>query len=211
MIMDLLKYSSNPKNYGVSFIGLGVMFLVFIIGRDTPPVIQAIVIVIAVIFMLIGIIITLTQFRTNLQNLEDVTNTPTDRDDIEHAINQLRRNYDILRNQTIQGFAVSVIFMAIGLTVITIGSIGKVVGLDTSGINLVTIAGVITEFISGTALWIYRSNFRKLNETSDELNRTWKMLSALKKAEALPETNKARIMEDIIRNLAGLGNSPSQI
>jgi hypothetical protein len=109
----------------------------------------------------------------------------------EHAVNQLSKNYEVLRRQTTQGFILAGVFMSLGLLVILSGSAGQFFGFTAQGSNLTTVAGVIMEFISGTSLLIYRLKFKRLNETSDRLDATWRVLTAHRLAETLPEEKKA--------------------
>ena len=128
---------------------------------------------------------------------------PESSSEIEQAINQLNRNYELLRRQTTQGFTIAAIFMFLGLLVILSGSFGEIFGLTSKGANLTSVAGIILEFISGTGLYIYRVNFKRLNSTSDNLNETWKILTAFKKAETLPEDKKSDIKITLIKALVG--------
>ncbi len=109
----------------------------------------------------------------------------TDSADLEQVITQLSQNYQVLRRQTIQGFILASIFMALGLLVILAGSVGQLFGLTTQGVNIISISGMLTEFISATALYLYNVNFRRINVISDNLLETWKVLSAFRRAEKL--------------------------
>jgi len=89
-------------------------------------------------------------------------------------------------------------FMIIGILIIIIGAIGSSIGLkDNNQYNLAYISGIIVEFISGTALILYRLNFKQINETSTKLYQTWKYLAAFKKTETLGGDKK----NDTIINL----------
>ena len=92
-------------------------------------------------------------------------------------------------------------FMALGLLVILSGSLGELFGLTKEGSNLTTIAGIIMEFISGTSLLIYRINFKRLNETSDKLEGTWRILTAHRLTDSLPEEKKTEATMQLINAL----------
>ena len=70
------------------------------------------------------------------------------------------------------------------------GSAGQLFGFTAAGSNLTTVAGIIMEFISATSVLIYRLNFNRLNETSDRLDATWRVLTAYRLAESLPDEKK---------------------
>jgi hypothetical protein len=88
--------------------------------------------------------------------------------------------------------------MALGLLVILSGSLGDLFGWTKEGSNLTTIAGIIMEFISGTALFIYSINFNRLNKTTDKLESTWCILTAYRLTDTLPEEKKAEATMKLI-------------
>src|SRR5205085_2106650 len=98
-------------------------------------------------------------------------------------VNQLTKNYAVLRTQTFGGFLVGAVTMLLGGFVIIAGAYGQVFGLASNGVNLVTIAGVITNFISGTAIYFFKLSFDRLNVTSDRLLQTWITIAAIREAE----------------------------
>ena len=124
----------------------------------------------------------------------------------EYTVAQLSKNYELLRRQTTQGFILSGVFMALGLLVILSGSAGNLFGFTSQGSNLTTVAGVIMEFISGTSLLIYRINFNRLNETTDKLDGAWRILTAHKLAQDLPEDRRAdatlRLVDALLKSPA---------
>jgi len=67
--------------------------------------------------------------------------------------------------------------------------------------GLGVIAGIVTEFISGTAIFIYRDNFARLNKTSDRLDESWRVLTAYKLTEELPEDKKSEATLNLITAL----------
>ncbi len=145
--------------------------------------------VIAVILVLGGIVMMFVQLRS-----DEVLVAPSDSDFVlsepGYAMAQLSKNYDLLRRQTTQGFILSSVFMALGLLVILSGSAGEIFGFRKEGGNLTTVAGVIMEFISVTALFIYRMNFTRLNQATDRIDSAWRVLTASNLAKTLPEDRR---------------------
>jgi hypothetical protein len=121
--------------------------------------------------------------------------------DIEHAVNQMGKNYDVLRRQATQGFVLAGTFMALGILVILAGSLGEMFGFTKAASNLTTIAGVIVETISGLGLYLFKETSKRLNATSDRLHEMWKVLAAFKKAETLPEDKKTEVTITLINKL----------
>jgi hypothetical protein len=122
--------------------------------------------------------------------------------DIEEAVGQLGKNYDILRRQVTQGFILAGTFMALGISVILIGSLGDMFGFTKSTSNLTTIAGVIVEVVSGLGLYLFKETFKQLNLTSDKLYDMWKLLTAFRRTGDLPEDRRADVMVALITKLA---------
>ncbi len=112
-------------------------------------------------------------------------------EDLEHALTQLGRNYELQRKQTMQGFVFALIMSGLGLVVILVGALGEMFGLTSQTGNISVIAGIIIEFINATALLVYRQNFQRLNAISDRLNDTWKILTAFKQVKQLSNKEHA--------------------
>jgi hypothetical protein len=123
-------------------------------------------------------------------------------DDATYLVQQLHRNFEILRAQTNQGFLLSSVFMAIGLALIVLSLFAPSLGLKTEGISgLGVLAGVVTEFISATALVLYRLNFARLNQTSDRLDDAWRVLAAFKLTTELPEEKRSEATLQLVTAL----------
>ena len=108
--------------------------------------------------------------------------------DIEHAVRQLGKNYDILRRQATQGVVLAGTFMALGI----LGSLGEMFGFTKAASNLTTVAGVVVEAVSGLGLYLFKETFKRLNSTSDRLHEMWKILAAFQKAETFPDEKSLR-------------------
>jgi hypothetical protein len=155
---------------------------------------------VAVALILAGVLMMFYQIRSD----EGVTLIQADDQSSsqpEYTVVQLSKNYELLRRQTTQGFMLSGVFMALGLLVILSGSAGDLFGLTSHGSKLTTVAGVIMEFISGTSLLIYRINFNRLNETTDKLDSAWRILTAHKLAQGLPDDKRADATLSLINAL----------
>ena len=200
--MDEYNFSEMKKkrNMGFALVILGLV-LIYILLQSTRSFdfIAYLSIIIAIILILAGINMADTELQ--IDNIEKLPESSTE---IEQAITQLNRNYNLLRDQTSNGFSIAVIFMFLGLIVILIGSLGVMFGYASKGDNLTLTAGIILEFISGASLVIYDKNFKRLNLISDNLNETWKILAAFKKAETLtdgPDDVRTKVKIDLINAL----------
>ena len=161
-----------------------------LLKSSTPTSIHYIGTGVSVILVIAGIWMMFYQLKSEDKTLSITTDSDGKAAAPEHAVIQLSKNYEVLRRQTTQGFILAGTFMALGLLVILSGSLGELFGLTKEGSNLTTIAGMIMEFISGTSLFIYRINFKRLNETSDKLESTWRILTAYRLTDDLPEEKK---------------------
>lgn len=182
---------------------LGFMTIYFLtgirLGNKAPDIIDYLGIGFGFLVTIAGILLL---FR-NLGQTEDAVleESYTDSSDIEHAVAQLRKNYDILRKQTTQGFMLAGTFMALGILVILAGSLGEMFGFTKTAGNLTTIAGVVVEAVSALGLYLFKETFKQLNSTSDRLYEMWKLLAAFRKAEELPEEKKAEVVIGLIDRL----------
>jgi uncharacterized membrane protein len=204
-ITELSNTLMRRQSWPPFLIGIGSFAFFSIIMKDTqnPTTMHYMATGIAVLLIVTGIIMMFYQLR-NDETVVESDSLPEGTAQPEHAVVQLSKNYEILRRQTTQGFIMSGIFMALGFLVILAGSAGALFGLTNQGSQLTTVAGVIMEFISGTSLLIYRINFKRLNETTDKLDRTWNILTAYRLTDGLPEDKKAeatmRLIESLIVN-----------
>ena len=192
-LYSMFDVFGQRKTLGPGLIVLGCAILYFVFPREADsasPLLYGFAILLGIV-VLAGIVITFQELRRS-QILSETEPMPDSSSGLEHAVNQLNKNYEILRGQTTQGFVLSAVFMILGLLVILSGSIGELFGFVENGNILTSVAGIILEFISGTALAVYRSNFNRLNKTSDRLHQTWKILTAFREAEKLPEEEKTK-------------------
>jgi hypothetical protein len=154
-----------------------------------------------------GFLVTLAGIALLFRNLARAGFADSDVDvsegssDIERAVRQLGKNYDILRKQATQGFLLAGTFMALGILVILTGSLGEMFGFTKAASNLTTVAGVVTEAVSGLGLYLFKETFKRLNSTSDRLYEMWKILAAFTKAETLPDEKKSDVIISLINKL----------
>jgi len=190
------------ETQGPALILIGCLLLYLIKSSDSAsPVFYGFAVLLGII-ILAGIFMTFQQLRrAEIQVQQEPL--PESSDQLEHAVTQLSKNYELLRRQSTQGFILACVFMLLGLLVILSGSVGQLFGFTSTSSNLTSVAGIISEFISASALLIYRINFKRLNETSDKLQQTWKMLTAYRLTDKLPEEQKTTATLSIINALLG--------
>jgi len=136
----------------------------------------------------------------------------TETNDADYVVKQLSRNFEILPGQTTLGFILSGLFMSIGLMLIAFSLLAPSFGINAAGVEkLGIVAGIITEFISGTAMVLYRVNFTRLNEVSDKLDDAWRVLAAFKLTAELPEEQKALATLTLINSLASSSRQLSKL
>ena len=202
-LLEIITHNiSRRETLGPWLVAIGILlfYLLSINISDNPsPLIYGLAVLLGIV-VLAGVVMTFQALSKSEKRME-ATPLPVSTDDIEYAITQLNKNYDLLRRQTTQGFLLASGFMILGLLVIVSGSLGELFGLTTNGSSLTSVAGIVLEFISGTALYIYNANFKRVNQTSDQLNDTWKILTAFRKVETLPDTDKTEVTKNLINAL----------
>ena len=196
---NLIRFSID-RSPGLVLVVLGFVLVYFILsnpglGAETPLPIY-IGIGFAFLVAVAGLMLIFLATRSG-GSVEQIANAESS-SDLEHAVGQLAKNYDILRKQATYGFLIASTFMIIGLVVILVGSIGKIFGLPVERNDLATFAGVIVEVISGFGLYLFKHTFNQLNSTSDMLNETWRILAAFRRAEKLPEGRRSVVIEKLI-------------
>lgn len=131
---------------------------------------------------------------------------PKSSGEAQHFVSELKQNYDLLRQQTNQGFIFAIVFMGLGIIVILAGAFGQLFGLATGGGDLTSIAGIIVEVISGTAIWIYRINFKRLTKVSDSLDHTFRILTAFRQVDSLPDyernVERVKLIDELKKSLS---------
>jgi len=170
-------------------------------GSGTSP-LEYTRVVVGSILVLAGIAMMFVQLRSDFDTIRGTATTEPSPQP-EYTVSQLSLNYELLRRQTTQGFVLSGVFMALGLLVILSGSAGALFGFTKTGTDLTSVAGIIMEFISATALLIYRLNFSRLNDTTDKLDSAWRVLTAHRLSADLPDDQRPgatlRLIDALLR------------
>jgi hypothetical protein len=143
-------------------------------------------------------------FRTVTSGATQEATSVVGSSDVEEAVRQLGKNYDILRRQATQGFVLAGTFMTMGIVVILTGTLGDMFGFSKATSNLTTVAGVVVEVVSGLGLYLFKETFKQLNATSEKLYEMWKILAAFKKAEDVPNDRKAEVMISLINKMVDI-------
>lgn len=197
-VKEKSKYDKlNDYSTGVLVsIFLLVVFFAFIgfgITTETPfslVILYSIVSVILVISLLTVIIVILTNKPIEEKSINE----------FESAYIELNKNYNVLRKQTMIGFYIAITTLIAGTGVMLYAIISSIV-YQTTVNNIAIISGVIIEFISGTSFVVFKTNFTKLNITSDELFKMWKVVTAFKKADELNDSVRDETKIRLIENL----------
>ncbi len=114
---------------------------------------------------------------------------------------ELSKNYKLHRRQTLFGFYLSAVFMALGMICI-LGFAFGLFGVDQDLKQVGLISSILSEFIAGSALLIYKLNFNQLNKTSDSLERSWNILRSYKFIENLPDEYKSKSIMKLVSSLS---------
>ena len=212
---DLTKfsYSMMRRSPGIILVGIGFMMIYLTVlfkGTSDPK--QAPLSVylgggFGFLSFIAGVVLIFVELRASA-GATDGEELPAVSGDLEHAVNQLSKNYEILRKQATQGFILAGIFMALGVCVILAGSVGELFGFTAQAGHLTTVAGIVVEAVSGLGLYLFRQTFHRLNITSDRLHDTWKILTAFRRAESLPEDKRAEMTCSLINRLIESSNPP---
>ncbi len=201
-IVYLAKLLPRTQVWGPFLIMVGayLLFALSLSDLGEPTMLNIVRMTFSGVLILAGIAMMFMQLRSDVTAV--MADTPgTAASQPEYTVAQLSKNYELLRRQTTQGFILSGVFMALGLLVILSGSAGSIFGFTKEGSNLTSVAGVIMEFISGTSLFVYRLNFKRLNETTDKLDGAWRILTAHKLSESLPEATRSEATMKLIEAL----------
>lgn len=173
-----------------------IIFFAFVGFGITPQTPIALVI----LYSIVSVILVMSLLTVIIVIL---TNKPTDNislNEFESAYIELNKNYNVLRKQTMIGFYIAIITLVAGTGVMLYAIIMSVIYQTTIN-NLAIISGVIIEFISGTSFIVFKTNFTKLNITSDELFKMWKIVTAFKKADELNDNVRDETKIRLIENL----------
>jgi len=169
--------------------------------KNSPANLTYLIFAFAFLIALAGVALMFKELRAGASTVEVSASSMAEASDLEMAVAQLGKNYDILRQQATQGFILAAVFMALGVLVILTGAVGDMFGFKKEASNLTTVAGVVVEAISGLGMYLFDRTFKQLNATSDRLHELWRLLAAFKRAEGLPEANRAEVIIKLIDKL----------
>src|SRR5205085_1132030 len=119
-----LRMLVRRETQGPALIVIGCTLLYFISSRtsDQPSLIYYGFAVLLGVIVLAGIVMTFYQLRKGEIQVQQEP-LPESSDQLEHAVTQLSKNYELLRRQSTQGFLLAAVFMLLGLIVILSGSV----------------------------------------------------------------------------------------
>jgi len=199
--IESMKFAKSSPGLFLVLVGFATTYFVTVARGDVAPSLATYLILgFSFLVTMFGVIFLFRDLaRPNIEDAEFSLSAGSS--DIEHAVTQLGKNYDILRRQATQGFVLAGTFMVLGILVILAGSLGDMFGFTNAASNLTTIAGVIVETVSGLGLYLFKETFKRLNSTSDRLHEMWKILAAFRKAETLPRNKRAMVIEKLIHKL----------
>ena len=201
---DFMRALRDQGFWGPFLVLAGIVVFYFsanAFGLKEPRPIDYVVVAAGALLALAGVILMFKQQALDYAPISG-GQSQEGQEDADYVVKQLSRNFEVLRAQTNQGFLFSGVFMAIGLLVICTSLFAPTLGIKTQGVDtLGVLAGVVTEFISGTALFLYRLNFSRLNQTSDRLDDAWRVLAAFKLTRELPDDKKAEATLQLISSL----------
>ncbi len=190
----------NRSTAGPFIMVVGLLLFILPFGSLQTGTGKVVTLILAGILVLGGMAVTYVAVVREDTKVTPPSATTTD---LGLAVEQLSRNYEWVRSQTIYAFFLSACFMALGLVVILLGSARSLLGWGEGTGNLTTIAGILSEFISATALVLYRSSYVRLNDISTRLHETWRILAAYRLAKDLPEADQKDAILPLITALAG--------
>jgi len=115
----LLEALSKEIFWGSFLVLAGIVTLIYpivIIKIDNPVAIYAFIAV-AIFLLATGVYFMLRQLSYNAK-LSSLEYKPGSFQDADYIVNQLSKNYELLRAQTNQGFLLSSVFMLVGLVIV---------------------------------------------------------------------------------------------
>lgn len=203
-----IKFATSAKYLaaGLVFIALGVLVFLYMaagVQYSSDKTLFVIYCVLGGTLVATGMV-SILRYLSSPAALDNPSHDPGSLEDADYIVRQQQQNYQLLRAQTTQGFLLSSGFMIVGLVILTSSFFAPSLGLNVvkgmQGLGI--LAGIVTEFISGTALAVYRQNFNRLNRTSDRLDASWRILAAYKLTSELPEEERTKATVSLITCLA---------
>lgn len=101
----------------------------------------------------------------------------------KHILNQVTENYNMTRSHTELALIVTLTMIILGFTLIAVSCYAFITkGVDDASV-ITLISGVVVEFISATALYVYNRNSNQLKKTTNKLELTMSYLVLFDKSE----------------------------
>jgi hypothetical protein len=201
LVTSPLHIITASPGFALIVLGFATIYFLALRGTSEPNVFNYLTIAFAFLVALAGIVLMFRRGGSGAIISDAGLSLSVGSSDVEQAVSQLGKNYDILRKQAMQGFVLAGTFMGLGILVILTGSLGEMFGFTKAASNLTTVAGVIIEVVSGLGLYLFKETFKQLNSTSEKLHDMWKILAAFKKADTLPDDRKTDVTIDLINKL----------
>jgi uncharacterized membrane protein YfcA len=126
-----------------------------------------------------------------------------------HTMNELGKNYNILRRQATQGFFLAAVLGTVGLLAILYIIIFKNLCLSSPTTYFAAISSAIVEAVSALGIIFYKATSNKLMNSSNDLHKMWRMFAAIKETGSLPPRNQINIKIALIAALAEIELPPS--
>ena len=123
-------------------------------------------------------------------------------DIIKLNLNQLDEYYTINKNQSKNSYGFSIFMIIGGFLLIVTTVIFGFINPDKYTLSIITgLAGLITEFIGATSLYLYKESTKHINEFIERLTFLQKIMLAIDLAERMPKRKKNEQIAKIIEGL----------
>lgn len=127
---------------------------------------------------------------------------PRIQDIIQLNLSQLNEYYTINKSQSKRAYEFSFFMISAGFLLIVVAVIlGFVVPAQISVTLIVSIAGLLSEFIGATALNLYKESNKHVNEFLERLTYLQKVMLAIELVDRISEGKKEEQLSNIITNL----------
>jgi hypothetical protein len=129
-LSEIFLVLTQRKAPGSALIILGCALLYLLsqkVSENPSPLLYGFAALLAAI-VLAGVVLMFRELGAT-ELATQATPLPKSSDQLEMAVVQLSKNYELLRRQSTQGFILAAVFMILGIIVILSGSVGQLFGL----------------------------------------------------------------------------------
>lgn len=131
--------------------------------------------------------------KSDGENVQDI---------IKLNLNQLDEYYTINKNQSKNSYSFSIFMILVGFLLIAVTVIYYFINSDRYTLSLITgVAGLITEFIGATSLYLYKESIKHINEFIERLTFLQRIMLAIDLAERMPKKKRNEHISKIIEGL----------